>query len=111
MDHAEERRQCEDEWRLLHKTVVSPVVAGAGAQLGVGEQEVAAVLGRLHVNMARSAQIFLYYDINYFYLTTSWRLGDTAGRALYPTLSLVSHSCVANSRYQGEHWARTIIQM
>ena len=54
MDHAEERRQCEDEWRLLHKTVVSPVVAGAGAQLGVGEQEVAAVLGRLHVNMARS---------------------------------------------------------
>ena len=54
MDHAEERRQCEDEWRLLHKTVVAPVVAGVGAQLGVGEQEVAAVLGRLHVNMARS---------------------------------------------------------
>ena len=39
-------------------------------------------------------------NMNYFY---SWRLGDTAGRALYPTLSLVSHSCVANSRYQGEH--------
>ena len=38
-------------------------------------------------------------NMNYFY---SWRLGDTAGRALYPTLSLVSHSCVANSRYQGE---------
>ena len=78
MDHAEERRQCEDEWRLLHKTVVAPVVAGVGAQLGVGEQEVAAVLGRLHINMARSAQIFSYYEY-YFYKQPAGGWGTRRG--------------------------------
>ena len=87
MDHAEARKQSLEEWKLFQNTVVDPVMEGLGEELGLRVEEVEAVIGKLNINSA----------------SFKFRGERVEGRALYPTLSLVSHSCVANSRYQGEN--------
>ena len=87
MDHAQARKQSLEEWKLFQNTVVDPVMEGLGEELGLRVEEVEAVIGKLNINSA----------------SFRFRGERVEGRALYPTLSLVSHSCVANSRYQGEN--------
>ena len=84
MSHVEERKESIEEWKLFHKNVVSPVVETLGADLDVSEEDVEMAIGQLNVNCV------------------SFRFDGCEGRGLYPTLSLASHSCVSNARYQGE---------
>ena len=86
MDHAVARKQSLEEWKLFQNSVVDPVMEGLGEEFELVAEEVEAIIGKLNINSA------------------SFRFsGERAeGRGLYPTLSLVSHSCVANARYQGE---------
>ena len=86
MSHVEERKESIEEWKLFHKNIVSPVVETLGADLDVSEEDVEMAIGQLNVNCV------------------SFRFANDGceGRGLYPTLSLASHSCVSNARYQGE---------
>ena len=86
MDHADARKQSLEEWKLFQNSVVDPVMEGLGEECELVAEDVEAIIGKLNINSA------------------SFRFsGERAeGRGLYPTLSLVSHSCVANARYQGE---------
>ena len=86
MDHADARKQSLEEWKLFQNSVVDPIMEGLGEEFELVAEEVEAIIGKLNINSA------------------SFRFsGERAeGRGLYPTLSLVSHSCVANARYQGE---------
>ena len=85
MDHAEARRQSLEEWKLFQISVVDPVMEGLGEELGLVAADVENIIGKLNINSA------------------SFRFSGERleGRGLYPTLSLVSHNCVANARYQG----------
>lgn len=84
MDHAEARRQSLEEWKLFQISVVDPVMEGLGEELGLVAADVENIIGKLNINSA------------------SFRFSGERleGRGLYPTLSLVSHNCVANARYQ-----------
>ena len=86
MDHADARKQSLEEWKLFQNSVVDPVMEALGEECELVAEEVEAIIGKLNINSA------------------SFRFSGerTEGRGLYPTLSLVSHSCVANARYQGE---------
>ena len=85
MDHAEARRQSLEEWKLFQISVVVPVMEGLGEEVDLVATDVENIIGKLNINSA------------------SFRFSGERleGRGLYPTLSLVSHSCVANARYQG----------
>merc|ERR1719350_2074131 len=99
MDHADARKQSLEEWALLVRRrggdqwrSIYKLMDHADARKQSLEEwklfqnsVVDPIIGKLNINSA------------------SFRFsGERAeGRGLYPTLSLVSHSCVANARYQG----------
>ena len=89
MDHGEDRRHNVGEWKMFQKTVVEPVIDALGEELETSETEIQAILGRLNVNSVS------------FRFSGDQGSDHVEGRGLYPTLSLVSRNCVANSRYQG----------
>ena len=89
MSHKENRKQNVDEWKLFHKNVAIPILSTLAEDLGVNDDDIEEVIGILNINCAS------------FHFALDFRDGVVDGRALYPTLSLVSHSCVANARYQG----------
>ena len=89
MSHKENRKQNIEEWKLFHKNVATPILNTLSEELGVNDEDIEEVIGILNINCAS------------FQFALDFRDGVVDGRALYPTLSLVSHSCVANARYQG----------
>jgi len=80
MDHQEERRQCEEEWTLAQTTLVDPLKPVLNTQ---DDELIHRLIGIISVNAVG-------FD---------YKKQMVTGRALYPTLSLTSHNCVANARY------------
>ena len=90
MSHSEERKQSVSEWKVFRQNIVRPIMDCLGQDLEVTEEDVETAIGQLNVNCA------------------SFRFPseECEGRGLYPTLSLISHSCVSNARYQGKDGPR-----
>ena len=84
MDHGEERRKSVVEWEIFQKNVVDPIVALYDSRFK--EEEIVRAIGILNINC-----------ISF----TLRKKEKFSGRGLYPTLSLMSHSCLANARYEG----------
>ena len=82
MDHEEERRQDVGEWRMFQRSVVDVIKQNTDVK---DDDLLHHLIGILSINCV---------GINI-------RADRVYGRALYPTLSLISHSCVANTRYTG----------
>ena len=88
MDHKNERKKSVVEWKIFQKNVVDPIVAVDKNTFE--EEEIQRMIGILNINCVS------------FSFGKKENLSERAGRGLYPTLSLMSHSCMANARYQGE---------
>ena len=89
MDHEEERRG-SDDWKTTERTIVDHLVnkCRAGDIEGFTVDQVRRAVGVLEVNC---------YEV-YSFIE---KLGSTSAglRGCYPAASLLSHSCVANSRH------------
>ena len=81
MDHEEERRQDVGEWKRIQRDVVDVIKQ----KKDVEDDLIYRLIGILSTNS----------------LGFSFRKEKVEGRALYPLLSIVSHSCVSNARYAG----------
>lgn len=81
MDHDKERRQDMCEWKMFQRDVVDVLKQVGG--LEVEDDLIHHLIGLLNINC----------------VGVSCRKENIQGRALYPLLSLVSHSCVSNARY------------
>jgi hypothetical protein len=81
LDHEEERRQDMVEWKRMQRDVVDVIIQNKD----VDDDLIHRLIGILNTNC----------------LGFSFRKEKVEGRALYPLLSIVSHSCVANARYAG----------
>ena len=89
MDHEEERRDSED-WVTTERTVVKNLLeeCGTAENEAMTAEEVRRAIGVLEVNC---------YEVHTFLQKTS---SNSAGnRGCFPAASLLSHSCVANSRH------------
>jgi len=84
MSHKDERKKTTTEWNAFQTTVVDPIVEALGVEFDISEEVVQDVIGKLNINCA----------------SFSFSKERILGRGLYPLLSLASHSCVANARYQ-----------
>jgi len=84
MSHNEERQKTAIEWNAFQTTVVEPIVEALGDELDISEDILQDMIGKLNINCA----------------SFSFSKEKILGRGLYPVLSLASHSCVANARYQ-----------
>ena len=84
MDHGQERRKSVVEWEIFQKNVIDPIVALDDSRFA--EEEIERAIGILNINCV---------SFNFR------KKGKFSGRGLYPTLSLMSHSCLANARYEG----------
>jgi len=80
MDHEEARRANRDEWRMFQKDVVDVIKS---VRSDVEDALVHRLIGITSINS----------------VSFSFKKNSQRGRALYPILSLASHSCVANARY------------
>eukprot|EP00092_Neocalanus_flemingeri_P012330 GFUD01013291.1.p1 GENE.GFUD01013291.1~~GFUD01013291.1.p1 ORF type:complete len:467 (+),score=105.34 GFUD01013291.1:105-1505(+) len=80
MDHEEERRQDVGEWKMSQRDVVDVIKR---LKNEVDDDLIHRLIGLLSINC----------------VGVSLKKERIQGRALYPLLSLVSHSCVANARY------------
>jgi len=80
MDHEEARRANRDEWRMFQKDVVDVIKS---VRSDVEDALVHRLIGIISINS----------------VSFSFKKNSQRGRALYPILSLASHSCVANARY------------
>ena len=83
MDHGNERKKSLEEWKLFQKNVVDPFVALDDKMFD--EEEIQKMIGILNINC----------------VSFNFSREKFCGRGLYPTLSLISHSCVANASYRG----------
>ena len=81
LDHDDERRQDMVEWKRIQRDVVDVIKQ----KKDVEDDLIHRLIGILNTNC----------------LGFSFRKEKVEGRALYPLLSIVSHSCVANARYAG----------
>ena len=81
LDHEEERRQDVGEWKRIQREVVDVVKQERDVEDGLIHH----LVGILSTNC----------------LGFSFKKQNVEGRALYPLLSIVSHSCVSNARYAG----------
>ena len=86
MDHLEELEQQEDTWRSIQENVVQWLLTPekGGLQGLYTSQEINRAIGLIQTNA-----------IN---LEKPWRGSMVSCKALYPTFSFVSHSCIANAR-------------
>ncbi|XP_023326813.1 histone-lysine N-methyltransferase ASHR1 [Eurytemora carolleeae] len=80
MDHVNERQECTEEWEMFQTKVVDVLKL----VLEINDETL------IH----RMIGIVCVNSVGFDYKKTSVK-----GRALYPLLSLVSHSCVSNARY------------
>ena len=83
MDHSEERKANEEAWTKSQHEVVD--IVKELVEEDIEDEEIHRLMGILHINS-------LHFS--------STRDGVT-GQALYPLLSVVNHSCLANSRFAG----------
>jgi hypothetical protein len=81
LDHEEERRQDMVEWKRIQRDVVDVIKQ----KKDVEDDLIHRLIGILNTNC----------------LGFSFRKEKVEGRALYPMLSIVSHSCVPNAQYSG----------
>jgi len=86
MDHDEERRKEVEYWRMFQKNVVDYLRFRAGLADVYSEAEIHRAIGILRTNA---------FQIEHPYLQAQ----GTSGKAVFPTFSFLSHSCVANARY------------
>ena len=92
MDHEEDRRCEVSEWKMFQRDVVDVLKK----QIDVEDDLIHHMIGLLSINC----------------VGVNFRAEKIEGRALYPLLSIVCHSCVANARYSGnneghlDHFAR-----
>ena len=89
MDHEEERAGSED-WRTTERTVVENLLDRCNTREleGMTEAEIRRAVGVLEVNC---------YEVYTFILKTG--TNSSGLRGCYPAASLLSHSCLANSRH------------
>ena len=87
MDHGPERRKSVLEWEIFQRNVVDPILALDDRRFS--EDEIVRAIGILNINCVS-------------FTFNARKTEKFSGRGLYPTLSLMSHSCMANARYQGE---------
>ena len=83
MDHDEERRQDVCEWKMFQRDVVDIIKH----HKNVEDDLIHRLIGLLNVNC----------------VGIRFKKEKIQGRALYPVLSRVSHSCVSNARYAGNY--------
>ena len=88
MDHREERRQNSEVWKMVQHEVVDAVKELVADD--IDDELIHRMIGILNIN-----------SVSF----TGARDGVT-GRALYPLLAVVNHSCVANSRFAGKMLCR-----
>ena len=87
MDHEEERRQDVGEWKRIQRDVVDVIKQ----KKDVEDDLIHHLVGILSTNC----------------LGFSFRKQKVEGRALYPLLSILNHSCVSNARYAGAAESRS----
>ena len=92
MDHGAERRKSVLEWEIFQKNVVDPILALDDRRFT--EEEIVRAIGILNVNCVSFKK--------------ERKKEKFSGRGLYPTLSLLSHSCLANARYEGFSLVMTV---
>jgi len=86
MDHDEERRKEKEYWKMFQKNVVDYLRIRVGLADTYSEEEIHRAVGILRTNA---------FQIEHPYLQAQ----GTSGKAVYPTFSFLSHSCIANARY------------
>jgi len=86
MDHDEERRKEKDYWQMFQKNVVDYLRIRVGLADTYSEEEIHRAIGILRTNA---------FQIEHDYMKAQ----GTSGKAVYPTFSFLSHSCIANARY------------
>lgn len=86
MDHDEERRKEKEYWQMFQKNVVDYLRIKVGLADTYSEEEIHRAIGILRTNA---------FQIEHPYLHAQ----GTSGKAIYPTFSFLSHSCIANARY------------
>lgn len=86
MDHDEERRRETEYWAMFQRNVVDFMRKMLGLADTYSEQEIHRAIGILRTNA---------FQVEHPYLAAQ----GTSGKAIYPTFSFLSHSCMANARY------------
>ena len=86
MDHHEDRRANAHNWEILQANVVDFLLKTCGFD-EFSESEVQRAIGIIKTN-----NVHVQHDY--------MRAGETSGRVVYPTFSLLSHSCVCNAKYR-----------
>merc|ERR1712179_512100 len=86
MDHDEERRKEEDYWRMFQANVVDYMRIKGGLADTYSEEEIHRAIGILRTNA---------FQVEHPYMAAV----GTSGKAIYPTFSFLSHSCLSNARY------------
>lgn len=86
MDHDGERRKELDYWQMFQKNVVEYIRIKGGLAETYSEEEIHRAIGILRTNA---------FQVEHPYMAAV----GTDGKAIYPTFSFLSHSCVARGRY------------
>ena len=90
MDHNESHAKKNDSWSTYHENVVKFLLEKCGlAGEDYSEEEILHALGVLDVNSVK---------INSSGGGNSSNSGTASGHGLYPLTSLLSHSCISNSK-------------
>ena len=85
MDHDEERRKETEYWNMFQRNVVDFMRKGLKLADTYSEQEIHRAIGILRTNA---------FQIEHPYLAAQ----GTSGKAVYPTFSYLSHTCICNAR-------------
>jgi len=86
MDHDEERRKETEYWSMFQRNVVNYLRVKGGLADTFTEDEINRAIGILRTNA---------FQIEHPYMAAV----GTSGKAIYPTFSFLSHSCLSNARY------------
>eukprot|EP00092_Neocalanus_flemingeri_P013253 GFUD01014283.1.p1 GENE.GFUD01014283.1~~GFUD01014283.1.p1 ORF type:complete len:522 (+),score=161.87 GFUD01014283.1:236-1801(+) len=86
MDHEDERRKEKEYWQMFQKNVVDYLRIRVGLADTYSEEEIHRAIGILRTNA---------FQIEHPYLAAQ----GTSGKAIYPTFSFLSHSCISNAKY------------
>jgi len=86
MDHDEARRKEKEYWQMFQKNVVDYLRVKHNLADIYSEEEIHRAIGILRTNA---------FQIEHPYMAAQ----GTSGKAVYPTFSFLSHSCIANARY------------
>jgi len=90
MDHDQERREEKEYWKMFQGNVVDYIRKKGGLADTYSEEEIHRAIGILRTNA---------FQVEHPYMVAV----GTSGKAIYPTFSFLSHSCLANARYAVMH--------